>query len=143
MTYKPYDTFTAVGISDQRQNVSGSSMPKATPVKVTSTGDIDFVNVSVEADAFAVNAITAEVIPNLTVGKVLTSGRLTNVTITGNFGDPVFVSKTGGLTTTKPDPGVGGFVSGDYAILIGSIARNQDNPTLKDIVLNIGVTGQM
>ena len=143
MTYRPYDTITAVGISDQRQNVSGASMPKATPVKVNAAGDIDFVDVSVEADAFAVNAITAEVIPNLSIGKVLTNGRLTNVTITGNFGDPVFVSKTGGLTTTKPDVGVDGFVTGDYAIMIGSIAKNQDNPSLKDIVLNIGVTGQM
>lgn len=143
MTYRPYDTITAVGISDQRQNVSGSLMPKATPVRTTAAGDIDFIDVSNEDHAFAANGITSTAIANLSVGSVLTSGRLTNVTITGNFGDPVFVSKTGGLTTIKPDRGVGGFVAGDYSIMIGSIAKNQDNPSLKDIVLNIGVIGQI
>ncbi|HBI02140.1 MAG TPA: hypothetical protein DDY18_11030 [Flavobacterium sp.] len=143
MTYRPYDTITAVGISDQRQNVSGSLMAKATPVRSTSTGDIDFIDVSDESHAFAVNAVTGTAIANLSLGPVFTSGRLTNITITGSFGDPVFVSKTGGLTTTKPSIGVDGFVSGDWIIMIGSIGKNADVPANKDLVLNIGVVGQL
>lgn len=131
MTYRPYDSITAIGISDQRQNVSGSLMPKGTPVRETASGDIDYIDVSDETHAFATNAITGGAIANLSIGSVFTSGRLTNVTLPGSFGDPVFVSKTGGLTSTKPSIGVDGFVSGDWIIMIGTIGKNADVPATR------------
>lgn len=143
MTYRPYDQLTAAGISDQRTNVSGVSMPKGTPVRQTTAGDMDFVDVSIEAHAFACSGITQSSVPNLSAGPVLTSGRLTNITTSFVFGDPVYVSKIGGLTNVKPERGVDGFVAGDFIIAIGVIGKNADNPANKDIILNIGLVGQV
>lgn len=143
MTYRPYDQITAVGLSDQRTNSSGASMPKATPVRLRPDGDMDFVDVSIEAHAFACSGITSSIVPNLSVGPVLTSGRLTNYITSFAFGDPVYVSKTGDLTNVKPSLGVGGFVAGDFIIAIGVVGKNADNPANKDIILNIGLVGQV
>ena len=143
MTYRPYDQITAVGLADQRTNVSGASMSKGTPVRMTVDGDMDFVNVSIEAHAFAVSGVTNAAVPNLSPGPVLTSGRLVNLTTTFAFGDPVYVSKTGGLTNVKPSIGVDGFVAGDFIIAIGVIGKNADNPSNKDLILNIGLVGQL
>lgn len=143
MTYRPYDQITAVGISDSRQNVSGIAMPKGTPVRSTTAGDMDFINVSIEAHAFAASGITQDVVPDLSNGAVLTTGRLTNLVTAFTFGDPVYVGKTGGLTNLKPTIGIDGFVSGDYIIAVGVIGKNADNPANKDLILNIGIVGQL
>lgn len=143
MTYRPYDQITAVGLSDQRQNVSGTQMAKGTPVRMTLAGDMDYIDVSNEAHAFAVSGVTNTVVPNLSTGPVLTSGRLVNLTTSFAFGDPVYVSKTGGLTNVKPSLGVDGFVAGDFIIAIGVIGKNADNPANKDLILNIGLVGQI
>ena len=143
MTYRPYDQITAVGITDQRANASGTVLAKGTPVRTTSSGDVDYINVSIEAHAFAVSGVIQDAVPNLSTGPVLTSGRLLNLTTSFAFGDPVYVSKSGGLTNLKPDVGVGGFVVGDFVIAIGVIGKNADNPVNKDLILNIGVTGQL
>lgn len=143
MTYRPYDSITAVGLADQRTNVSGVSMPKATPVRMRPDGDMDFVDVSIEAHAFAVSGVTSAIVTNLSTGPVLTSGRLINITTSFAFGDPVYVSKTGDLTNIKPSRGVNGFVAGDYVIAIGVIGKNADNPADKDLILNIGLVGQL
>ena len=143
MTYRPYDQITAVGLSDQRANSSGVPMPRATPVRMRPDGDMDFIDVSVETHAFAASGITSEIIQNLSTGPVLTSGRLANVITSFDFGDPVYVSKAGDLTNVKPSLGVGGFISGDFIIAIGVIGKNADNPANKDIILNIGLVGQL
>jgi len=143
MSYRPYNTIKSTGINLGYTNASGVTMDKATPVRQTSSGDIDFVDVSVEADVLGVLGLVATSILNGAKGSVATQGKVENVIITGNFGDPVFISKTGGLTTTKPSLGVGGFVAGDWVIAIGVIAKNEDNPLLKDIVLFLDVRGQL
>jgi hypothetical protein len=143
MTYRPYDQITAVGLSDQRTNASGVTMAKATPVRTNTDGDMDYINVSIEAHAFAVTGLTQAAIPSLSIGSVITSGRLTNVTTSFAFGDPVYVDKAGALTNIKPSKGVNGFVAGDFIIAIGVIGKNADNPSNKDIILNIGLVGQL
>lgn len=143
MSYRPYDQITAVGIADSRLNVSGVSMPKGTPVRLTAGGDMDFIDVSNESHAFASSGITQAVVSNLSPGPVLTSGRLINVTTSFAFGDPVYVNKTGGLTNLKPTIGIDGFVAGDFIIAIGVIGKNVDNPANKDIILNIGLVSQL
>ncbi len=143
MTYRPYDSITAVGIADSRQNVSGVPMPKGTPVRSTAAGDMDFIDVSIEAEAFAASGITQDIVPDLSNGPVLTTGRLTNLVTSFSFGDPVYVSKTGGLTNLKPTIGVDGFVAGDFIIAIGVIGKNAENPANKDLILNIGIVGQL
>jgi hypothetical protein len=143
MTYRPYESITAVSIADSRQNVSGVSMPKGTPVRSTPAGDMDFIDVSIEAHAFAASGITQDVTPNLSNGAVLTTGRLVNLSTSFNFGDAVYVSKTGGLTNLKPTIGIDGFVSGDYIVAVGVIGKNAENPSNKDLIINIGIVGQL
>lgn len=143
MTYRPYNALKASGIQLNYINGSGASMPKATPVKIKSDGNMDFINVSIEADVLAIGGCVEAVVPNAQRGGLITNGRIENVTITGTFGDAVWLSKSGGLTTTKPDIGVGGFLAGDFVVRIGTIAKNEIFPIQKDLVLELTLVGQL
>jgi hypothetical protein len=143
MTYRPYKDLKTSGIQLNYQNSSGSVIPKATPVCQKASGIIDFVNVSVESDAFGFIGIAGTNISNSAVGAVATNGRVENVSVTGNFGDSLYVSKTGTLTTTKPEVGIDGFLPLDFVLRVGTITRNELNPVLKDVVLDIQLVGQL
>jgi hypothetical protein len=118
-------------------------MPKGTPIRTDSNGDMDFIDVSIEAHAFAASGVTQDVVANLSLGSVVTTGRVTNLTTSFSFNDPVFVSKSGGLTNIKPTIGVDGFVAGDYIVAVGIIGKNAENPSNKDLILNMGIVGQL
>jgi len=143
MTYRPYSTLTASGISDTRPNNSGVTMDKGTPVRINTSGEIDFINVSVEDEVANVSGVTSESILNTTSGNFITTGKVTNITTTAVFGDVVYISKTGTLTNVKPSIGVAGFVSGDFIVSVGVIAKNASNPSNKDLVVIIDVVGQL
>lgn len=143
MTYRPYDQFTAVGISDQRLNDSGMTMPKGTAVRFNTAGDMDFINVSIEAHAFSCSGVTSNAISYLYSGTVITTGRVTNFTTTASFGDMMYIDKTGALTNIKPSIGVNSFLAGDFIVSVGVIAKNIDNPTNKDLIVIIDVVGQL
>lgn len=114
------------------------------PVSTDTGGLVGPVNVSVEQSAFATFGITtAAALIGDAVVKVLTSGRLTDTGLAIPFGLPIYVSKTGGLTTTKPSVGIGGFLAGDYVILLGRTVPNLDNPANVDIVINLQIIGQL
>lgn len=143
MTYRPYNTLKATGIELQRINGSGSFIDKAVPVKIRTDGNADFVNVSVEADVFAIGGVTSSsASPGASI-SVVTTGRIENITTAFAFGDPVYLSKTGFLTNVKPSLGAGGFVAGDFIVRIGTIAKNETTPTQKDIVLEMNLVGQL
>ncbi len=143
MTFRPYNQLTASGVSDTRTNNSGITFNKGTPVRIDSTGELDFINVSVEAEALAVAGIVSETILDGNPGTFLNSGKIEDVTTSTDFGDTLYISKSGSLTNTKPSIGVDGFVAGDFVISVGVIAKNESNPILKDLVLNIDVVGQL
>jgi hypothetical protein len=143
MSYRPYTAIKATGLELGYQNNSGSTLTKGTPLCQKSSGYVDFINVSLEADVFAFIGIAGANISNATRGPVTTNGRVENVTVTGTFGDAIYVSKTGGLTNVKPDIGVGGFLAGDFVLRVGTIAKNETNPALKDIVLEVRLIGQL
>jgi len=70
-------------------------------------------------------------------GEIQGSGVIRDINSGFSFGDILYISKTGGLTSTRPQIGVGGFVSGDSVVKIGGVAKNPDNGTLKDLHLTI------
>ena len=143
MTYRPYQAIKSTGIELKYKNDSGVILNKAIPVRAKANGDLDFINVSVEADVFAIVGVTSENILVGSTGGVISAGRIETITTTFAFGDPVYVSKSGGLTNIKPEVGVGGFVGGDFIVRVGTIAKNETNPTLKDLVLELHLVGQL
>jgi len=123
-------------------NTSGSSIAAEVPVCSVS-GDMELIDVSDEAKIFALAGITKAAVNNGAKGTIVTAGLLKNVSITGNVDDPVFISKSGGLTTTKPSLGVAGFVAGDFVVQVGVLLENQSNPANKDLKINFEMRGQI
>lgn len=124
-------------------NATGGTIIKATPVRITSSGTLALINPSAETE---IDGLAGLVKNNVTDGNavdVISAGTIENITTLANVGDTVYMSKAGGLTNTKPSIGVGGFVAGDWIIRLGVIAKNQTNPLLKDIVVNIQFVGQL
>lgn len=124
-------------------NNSGVTILKATPIRVDNSGDADIINVSNEAHIESLIGVVTDDVLNGQQIEHTNSGRLTNLTTSFNFGDAVFISKTGTLTNTKPEEGQDGFLAGDYVIKIGVITKNEDNPANKDIIVCIEMRGQL
>ena len=55
--------------------------------------------------------------------------------------DVLYVSKTGGVTNVKPSIGVDGFTAGDVIIRLGVVSKNRDNPSNKDLIVNVAIIG--
>ena len=144
MSYRPYNTLKSTGVAlGGYTNSSGVDIDKATPVRQDASGDIDFINVSIESDIKRFLGLTNATILNGASGEVAITGKIENVTTSFDFGDSLYISKSGTLVNVEPDIGVNGFVSGDFVYYIGVIAKNEDNPTLKDIVLAPDLRGQL
>jgi hypothetical protein len=143
MTYRPYEEIKSTAVEGRAANNTGVTIPKSTPIRVNTSGEIDFVNVANESQILNVYGAAAQSIPNGDSGNIAGSGRIEDITTTFDFGDVVYISKTGGLTNQKPSDGVDGFVAGDFVILMGVIAKNESNPSLKDLILTVERIGQL
>ena len=150
MTYRPYDVIISQAASAgssankmQITNQSGSAIPVLYGVSIDDNGRAKATDVSVENDAIRCAGISTQNINNNSDGEIVTTGKLENITTTLSFGDWVYLSKTGGLTNTKPEYGTGGFTSGDWAIRVGVIARNAANPSNKDLLVSMLLIGQI
>ena len=143
MTYTPPDQITASGVSDQRTNNTGVTIPKATPIRINSSGELDFVDVSVEADITGFSGAASENIPNNAKGEFVNSGKISDIATTASLGDLLYISKSGDLTNQKPSIGVAGFIAGDFVVIVGVVAKNENNPLLKDLILNVDIVGQL
>lgn len=143
MSYNPF-TRQTTGQSTGRfnQNQSGSSIPAGIPVKITSSG-IALVDVSVEADIDAFAGVLKETAANNTSGNIISSGSIEKISTPYAVGSMVYISKTGTLTNIKPSTGVNGFGEGDFVVKIGMIAKNNDNPSDKDLLVGIQIMGQL
>jgi len=143
VTFRPYNQLTASGVTDTRPNNTGVTIPKATPVRMNSSGELDFVNVSVESEVFGISGVTNSDIANGSSGNLNSAGKVSNITTSGAFGDLLYISKSGGLTEVKPSIGVAGFVAGDFVVSIGVIGKNESDPLLKDLIVNVDIKGQL
>jgi hypothetical protein len=97
-------------------NLTGSTLPKGTPVTTDSNGNLSLIDVSNEAQVMAIAGIVFEDIPNNTLGDIIESGLVYQYVTSFVLSDVVYLSKTGGLTNIIPAVGVGGFVRGDFDI---------------------------
>lgn len=119
-------------------NNTGVNLPRLTPVCINpENGLISAVDVSSEEKSRTVYGVLSSTVMNGQQAEVVTTGRILDVLVIGNFGDPIYVSKVGTLTNIPPEVGVGGFVSGDFSIEIGFLAKNLSNPLQKDLVVKI------
>lgn len=143
MSFRPYNQLTASALTDSRSNNTGVPINKGTPVRINSSGELDFVNVSVENQILNIAGIASQTIPDGNAGAFLSSGKIEDITTTASFGDLVFISKTGTLTEIKPSIGVAGFLAGDFVVSVGVVAKNETNPLLKDLIINVEIKGQL
>lgn len=147
MSYNPNYTGSSTDVLSKItgafvDNNSGGTLTKGTPVRIDSVGNLNIIDVSSEIESLAIVGVIFEDVLNTEQGRLICNGRLDD--ISGfTFGDSIYVSKTGTLTNTKPDIGVGGFVAGDFIIRIGVISKNEINPGQDDLLLNITITGQL
>lgn len=128
------------------QNGTLSSIAMARPVSTDSTGKLAPINVSDSLSVQRFVGITSAAIPSAANGTIYNAGRaeaLGAELSSFNFGDALYIDKTGVLTSTKPDYGINGFATGDYVIFIGVVVKNEFNPGEKDIQLMIEVIGQL
>lgn len=124
------------------ENTTGSTIIAEKPVCSVS-GKIQVIDVSSEPQVFSLIGVTQEDISDSTSGPIVTQGILKDVNITGSVDDPIYISKTGALTTTKPSIGVDGFSEGDFAIFVGKLTENQDDPSKLDLLINIQIMAQL
>ena len=143
MTFRPYSAFVSPSLDYIRTNLTGVTINKGTPIRMNASGDPDFIDPSIEAQVVAIAAVSADDVANGVQGVFVTSGRVKNLSVSFAHGDSIWLSKTGGLTDVKPSEGVGGFVEGDFVVMLGVIAKNEDNPSLKDLILHIDIMGQL
>lgn len=146
MTYSPRQ-FGKVGVKQEELealvNNQGSLMSKSTPVRITSLGKLEKIDVSVEAQMEAIAGVLKADLANGAAGSIIPSGLLENITTTAAVGDVLWVSKAGDLTNIKPNIGGNGFLAGDFVIRIGVVSKNLENPSNKDLLVNITVVGQL
>lgn len=149
MSFRPYSAIVAAAQASNSKltfpmaNDSGSAIAIYQPVCLDGSGKIKDVDVSVEQDSLTVLGISTQAISNGSYGTIITHGRLENISTALNFGDYVYVSKAGGLTSTLPNIGVDGFLAGDFVIRVGLIVKNKDIPAQKDLVVNLELIGQL
>ena len=149
MTYRPFtDIITAAASSSSAirsllVNNSGTTIPALTPVRLNSTGQLETVDVTSDSSVLSIVGLTELAIADWSEGYVITQGKLANITTGFNFGDYIYVSKTGTLTSSYPIVGAGGFNAGDFVIRVGVIAKNDTNPLQKDIFITMQIIGQL
>ncbi len=141
MSYNPFTKSSfGQGVGRVNQNQSGISIPKGSPVMLTSSG-MALVDVSNEANVDALAGVVKEDVTNSSTGNIVSSGTIENVITSFAIGSTVYINKIGLLTNVKPSLGVNGFGEGDFVVKIGMIAPNGVNPTNKDLLVGIQVMG--
>lgn len=143
MPYIPQGSLTTSGVQDSRQNNTGGTILKGTPLTINSNGELDGINLSSEVSALSIVGVADGTIIDGAFGNYIASGKLVDITTSANLGDVLYVDKSGTLSNVKPSIGVGGFIVGDFVISVGVVAKNIDNASLKDLILNIQVIGQL
>lgn len=118
-------------------NNAGSAFGLGKPVSSNSFGEMQVVDIST-VGAESIVGLAGETINHLSTGKIITHGRLENVS-GFNFGDVLYVDPNGDLTSTRPSLIEPGYFAGDRIIRIGVVVKNSTNPLLKDLIVNIQV----
>lgn len=132
----------APGARSSLRNATGSTITKGTPVSINSNGELQLVDVSVEASAAAMVGVAESDISNNTDGNVITNGKIANITTSFGYGSVLYINKSGVLTNIKPSEGVNGFIAGDFIVNVGVIAKDPSSVN-KDLIVNHYIVGQL
>jgi len=130
-------------VSFTKRQDTGVTIAALTPIGLDSVGKLDTLDVSSEDSSFSVVGIIKEAVDHTNDATVVTKGRIENTGLGFAFREPLFVSKTGVITDTKPSIGVDGFAVGDWVISIGKLIENSITSGQKDLEINIRVVGQL
>jgi len=144
MGYSPNasNPLSSKSTAKQAGNSTGTTLAKCIPVKITSIG-METIDPSIETDVDSFAGVTRTSVNDGDVGEVVTSGLISDSGLSFAVGSVIYVSKSGGVTNSKPSIGVGGFTEGDFIIRLGVVIENESNPSLKDVLLNIQFLGQL
>lgn len=134
---------SSINLEDSYDNNSGAPLFKGTPIRINTSGDLEMVDPSVEADVDAVVGVMSEEVADGASGGVVFKGRLKDISTAITVGSPVYLSKLGILTSTKPSIGVDGFIAGDFAVRVGTIILNNSDPLKKDLLVDLKVLGEL
>jgi hypothetical protein len=124
-------------------NNSGFTIPEFTLVRQDSSGNINTINPSSESQVSNVLGILLQNTNDGQYGTIALLGLITNVITSFVLGDVLYLSKSGGLTTTIPEIGAGGFLASDFVVKVGRITKNLDNPLNIDLKVEIDIIGQL
>ncbi|MCG3175462.1 MAG: hypothetical protein MOGMAGMI_00391 [Candidatus Omnitrophica bacterium] len=130
-------------VKDSFVNGTLSTLSKGALVSIDSDGELELIDVSDEQSVDSFVGIVYEDIDSLASGDVVVSGRLENITTSIAVGQAVYISKTGTLTTDKPNIGVNDFEAGDFVVKVGLIVKNKDNPLQKDLLVRVSTPKQL
>jgi len=133
----------AEAIEDTFYNDTGSTLQKSWAVRINILGDLSLIDVSDESQVDAIVGLVKSNILDQSSGAIISTGRIENYITAEDFGTPLYINKTGLLTSTKPNIGVDGFLAGDFVVKVGVIARNKNNPANKDLLVNISIIGKL
>lgn len=120
-------------------NSSGVLVQALTPVDING----NLINVSNESSVFSIAGVTNEAAADAVTSTLTISGLIKNVTTAFNVGDVLYLNTDGSLTSLQPDIGVGFFLEGDFVVKVAKVLENQDNPSNKDLLVNINIVGQL
>jgi len=126
---------------------AATAISRGYPVTINSSGLLALVDITTEASAYAFCGVTSlDCLSGGTADVLGAGGVLVNIPasfgLVGQYGLPIFVSHTGGLTATKPSVGSGGFVSQDYIVRVGITTKNVATGST-DLIINPNVIGQL
>jgi len=124
-------------------NNTASTLIKATPVAVNSSGELAIIDISDENLSMSFLGLVDNNISDASAGNIVISGLIENIGAVGATGNVVYVSKTGGLTTTKPSIGINDFEAEDFVIKVGVLVKNQGDAQLIDIIVVPQIIGQL
>lgn len=130
-------------ISSVMPNNSGATILKAAPVRSSAGEATNSIDLSIESHATSIVGVASGDIIDGASGGVVTSGRVTDITTTAGLDDLLWVSKSGTLTNTPPEIGVGGFVAGDFVVMIGVVVKNETDAGKKDLIVHRQIVGQL
>lgn len=139
MTYRPYNAIVSGSVGDQRSNNTGVTIDKGTPVRINTSGTLDFIDVSVTAEILNIAGVAKNDILSATSGEFVSGGKVEDITTSASLGDVLYIDKAGALTNVKPSLGVAGFVAGDYSVRVGVVAKNENNGSLKDLIVSLNI----
>ena len=126
---------TSVALVTNYTNGTGSAIAQGTAVSKTGVADqIAPTDPTSDSSVHSFVGFAQARIPANTLGPVILSGRLENLTgYSFSIGDSIWIGLSGIIQNVRPQDGVTGFAEGDFVVFAGVIVENSNNPSNQDL----------